>query len=141
MLIDTHLHWDAEEYDADREDLLAAARAAGIGLFVVPGVVPGLFARQAEKCRDVPEARLAWGVHPLYVHEVQRHAEALAGAKPDGPGACAAAARMAVAIDNLDIVINGTMSPIAAAASAGTDGWHTASICAPGPICSIQPIR
>lgn len=91
MLIDTHLHWDAEEYDADREDLLAAARAAGIGLFVVPGVVPGLFARQAEKCRDVPEARLAWGVHPLYVHEVQRHAEALAGAPPDAPGACAAA--------------------------------------------------
>ena len=90
MLIDTHLHWDAEEYDADRGALLAAARACGVGLFVVPGVEPARFARQAEKCRDVPEARLAWGVHPLYVAQAQRHAEALAGAPLDAPAARAA---------------------------------------------------
>ena len=91
MLIDTHLHWDAEEYDADRETLLAAARAAGISTFVVPGVAPELFARQAERCRDVPEARLAWGVHPLYLDAARRYSEALAGERLDPPAACAAA--------------------------------------------------
>jgi TatD DNase family protein len=38
MLIDTHCHLDAAEYDADRDEVTARARAAGVGVMVVPGV-------------------------------------------------------------------------------------------------------
>lgn len=43
------------------------ARRAGIGLIVVPAVVRANFAAVASVCRDYPECRPAFGIHPMYV--------------------------------------------------------------------------
>ena len=37
MLIDTHAHIDGEEYDADRDEVVARAAAAGVGRIVNMG--------------------------------------------------------------------------------------------------------
>ena len=41
MLIDTHCHLDAREFDADRPTVLDAARAAGVRMIIVPAVEVG----------------------------------------------------------------------------------------------------
>jgi len=67
MWIDTHCHLDAPEFDADRAEVIARARQAGVGLIVVPAVTPATFeaARQAALQCD---GAYALGVHPLFVH-------------------------------------------------------------------------
>jgi len=64
--IDTHCHLDASEFDADRDALVARARAAGVGMLVIPAVdVAGFGA-----VRDLAHASgfaYALGIHPLYV--------------------------------------------------------------------------
>ena len=37
MLFDTHAHYDAEQFDADRDEVLGALPGAGIALAVNPG--------------------------------------------------------------------------------------------------------
>lgn len=69
MWIDTHCHLDAPEFDADRAEVIAQARATGVSLMVVPGVTVANWptARQAaSEC----EGAYALGVHPLYVADV-----------------------------------------------------------------------
>lgn len=67
MLIDSHCHLDAAEFDADREAVLARAMAAGVGRIVVPGVERANFAAVASLCRAEPMCRPAYGIHPMYV--------------------------------------------------------------------------
>ncbi len=69
MLIDTHCHLDATEFDADRDAVYAAAVAAGVGRIVIPSVaVNGL--NQAKKCVDrYPGCVAAYGIHPFYVQQ------------------------------------------------------------------------
>lgn len=71
MLIDSHVHLDASEFAADREEVIAHARAAGVRGFVVPAVdrasfdsVRALAAARADVCP-------ALGIHPLYVMGAQ----------------------------------------------------------------------
>ncbi|MDE2400273.1 MAG: TatD family hydrolase [Burkholderiales bacterium] len=76
MWIDTHCHLDASEFDADRAAVIERARAAGVGLMVVPAVIPASFdaARQAAlQCGG----GYALGIHPLFVHQVGDDALAL----------------------------------------------------------------
>ncbi len=67
MLIDSHVHLDASEFEADREAVINNARAAGVRGFVVPAVdrpgfdaVLALAAARQDVCP-------ALGIHPLYV--------------------------------------------------------------------------
>ena len=67
VLIDTHLHLDAAEFDTDRAALLVQARAAGVGGFVVPAVDRAGFARVLALAETTPGVFPALGIHPLYV--------------------------------------------------------------------------
>ncbi len=67
MLIDTHCHLDAIEFDADRCDVLARARAAGVGCMVLPAVDRAGFSRVRTLCAIHADLRYALGIHPLYV--------------------------------------------------------------------------
>ena len=66
-MIDTHCHLDAAEFDADREAVHAAARAAGVETIVVPAVEVSAFARTRETVLRYPGCVAAYGIHPLYV--------------------------------------------------------------------------
>ncbi|NMG45612.1 TatD family deoxyribonuclease [Aromatoleum toluvorans] len=67
MLVDTHIHLDAAEFDGDRAAVLAAARTAGVGGFVVPAVDAAGFDRVAALSAANPDIVHAFGIHPLYV--------------------------------------------------------------------------
>jgi TatD DNase family protein len=69
MLIDTHCHLDAAEFDADRDAVYAAATAAGVGRIVVPGVTVNRNFRPKSKIADYPGCLEAYGIHPLYVDQ------------------------------------------------------------------------
>lgn len=66
MWIDTHCHLDAPEFDADRDAVVARARAAGVAMQVLPAVAPFDFSA----VRDLAHAHgmaYALGIHPLRV--------------------------------------------------------------------------
>lgn len=63
MLIDTHIHLD---FLPDGPRALAAARAAGIGAWIVPGVDPGQWSRLLARVCGTPGAWAALGVHPYH---------------------------------------------------------------------------
>ncbi|NMF87576.1 TatD family hydrolase [Aromatoleum petrolei] len=67
MLVDTHIHLDAVEFDADRAAVIAAARAAGIARFVVPAVEVANFDRVAALSATNADIVHAFGIHPMYV--------------------------------------------------------------------------
>ena len=63
--IDTHCHWDAPEFDADRDELRAAARAVGVAHCVIPAVERSNW----DTVRDLAHRwgdSYALGIHPLY---------------------------------------------------------------------------
>lgn len=66
MWIDTHCHLDAAEFDADRAEVVARARAAGVRQMVIPAVSADNF----ETVRTLAHQHgfaYALGIHPLYV--------------------------------------------------------------------------
>ena len=67
MLIDSHCHLDAAEFDADRDAVQAAALAAGVGRIVVPGVAVDGFEKLKTSVARYPGCFAAYGIHPLYV--------------------------------------------------------------------------
>lgn len=71
MLIDTHCHLDAREFDADREDVIARAWDAGVAAIVVPAVDAGGFDAVRALAAAHPRIGYALGIHPLYVDRAQ----------------------------------------------------------------------
>ena len=67
MLVDTHCHLDAAEFDGDRAAVAAAAAQAGVGLIVVPSVERANFGAVASVCREYSGCVAAYGIHPMYV--------------------------------------------------------------------------
>ena len=70
MLIDTHCHLDADEFAGERDDVVLAARQAGVTAIVVPAVEPGSFSRVRDCCARYPGVFPAHGFHPLYPDRV-----------------------------------------------------------------------
>lgn len=68
-LIDTHTHLDFPDFDADRRELLAAARAGGVEKMVVLGVYEANWQRVWELVKSDPSLHAAFGLHPVYLDE------------------------------------------------------------------------
>jgi TatD DNase family protein len=66
MWIDSHCHLDAAEFDNDRDAVVQRARAAGVGLLVLPAVAAANFDAVRELAHT-HGAAYALGIHPLYV--------------------------------------------------------------------------
>lgn len=79
MWIDSHCHLDAPEFDADRDAVVARARAAGVTQIVIPAV--GAFDFEAARALAHEHGfAYALGIHPLYVMRAQEaDLEILAG--------------------------------------------------------------
>ncbi len=75
MLIDTHCHFDVDDFDADRADVAARTLAAGVDTVVVPGYLASLWPRLFSVCASLGAPRLlpAPGLHPCYI---EAHAQA-----------------------------------------------------------------
>ncbi len=71
MLVDTHCHLDAAEFDADRDAVADAALQAGVGVIVVPAVERANFGAVASVCRDYSACVAAYGIHPMYVEQAR----------------------------------------------------------------------
>lgn len=78
-LIDTHAHLYEPEFDPDREELLARARAAGVGRLLLPAIDSGSHGRLFALCRSHPEACIPMmGLHPTSVNDNPRWREEVA---------------------------------------------------------------
>ncbi|MEO6263811.1 MAG: TatD family hydrolase [Luteimonas sp.] len=67
MLIDSHCHLDAAEFDRDRAAVIERARAAGVKRQVVPAVDAAGWSKLREVCADDPGLFPAYGLHPMYL--------------------------------------------------------------------------
>ena len=66
-MIDSHCHFDAAEFDYDRDAAHARALAAGVQDMVVPAVERANFGAVTSLCRDYAGCHPAYGIHPLFV--------------------------------------------------------------------------
>jgi TatD DNase family protein len=67
MLVDTHCHLDAGEFDSDRDAMLESSRRAGVGAFVVPAIGVGHFPPVLAMADENEDVWFALGIHPLLV--------------------------------------------------------------------------
>ena len=74
VLIDTHCHLDAAEFDADRDALVCNALAVGVEALVVPAVTPDNFIAVRACAERYRHTYPAYGTHPLYVDRVDETA-------------------------------------------------------------------
>lgn len=101
-MIDTHCHLDDARFDADREAVIARARAAGVIGVLVPAVRPATWdatcaiARAAAGGGQAGSIAVAIGVHPQCVPDLSRNersflsVEALCGAATAAGATCVA---------------------------------------------------
>ena len=85
--IDTHCHLDAPEFDADRDAVVARARAAGVGRLVIPAVAVAHF-ETVRALAQRHDAAYALGIHPMYLDraedaDLERLDQALTDARSD----------------------------------------------------------
>ena len=71
MLIDTHCHLDASEFDADRDAVIQAAIEQGVQMMVIPAVEKNNFAQVIQLAEKYGQCAYALGIHPMYVKNAQ----------------------------------------------------------------------
>ena len=64
MLFDTHAHYDDDQFDPDREALLASLPERGVGLVVNPGCTVASSRTAVELAHRFPHIYAAVGIHP-----------------------------------------------------------------------------
>jgi TatD DNase family protein len=67
MLIDTHCHLDAVEFNADRDTEVSLAEQAGVRMIVVPSVTPENFQDVIRLSAQYSHVCYALGLHPMYI--------------------------------------------------------------------------
>ena len=67
LLIDTHCHLDAAEFDLDRDAEYARAVAGGVTSQIIPAITRDNFADVAAACKRYPGCLPAWGLHPMLI--------------------------------------------------------------------------
>lgn len=67
VLVDTHCHLDAAEFDHDRDAVIARARQAGVARQVVPAVDAAGWPKLREVCSPGTGLHPAYGLHPMYL--------------------------------------------------------------------------
>jgi TatD DNase family protein len=71
VLIDTHCHLDAGEFDADRDAVAQAALENGVCVIVVPGVERANLDAVIRLTEKHKHCALALGIHPSYADKAQ----------------------------------------------------------------------
>ncbi len=92
-LLDSHSHFDAAEFDADRAQAHARALAAGVARQIVPAVDAAGWPKLKAVCAEFPGLFPAYGLHPMYLeshrpehlHELR---EWMARERPVAVGEC-----------------------------------------------------
>jgi len=67
MLIDTHCHLDAAEFDADRDAVISQTLRGGVSCIVVPAVARENFDSVINLASLYKHCAYALGIHPMYV--------------------------------------------------------------------------
>lgn len=71
MLIDTHCHLDAAEFDADRADVARCAWQAEVRAIVIPAIARFNFTVVRDLAHATQGGAYALGIHPLYVRDAR----------------------------------------------------------------------
>lgn len=72
MLVDSHCHLDASEFDPDRGSVIERARNAGVTMQVVPAIACADWPALRELCAAHPGLYPAYGLHPMFLDRHQR---------------------------------------------------------------------
>lgn len=67
MLVDSHSHLDAAEFDADRAAVIERARAAGVTQQIVPAVTAEGWPALKAMCESAPGLHPGYGLHPTFL--------------------------------------------------------------------------
>ncbi|CAN4269610.1 TatD Mg-dependent DNase [Methylophilaceae bacterium] len=67
MLIDTHCHLDAAEFNSDRDIVALEAKDAGVEKIVMPAVERDNFQTVIDLAHQYSHCYMALGIHPMYV--------------------------------------------------------------------------
>ena len=67
MLVDSHCHLDAPEFDPDRAQVIARARAAGVGSQVLPAIDAAGWPKLRAICAADEGLHPAYGLHPMFL--------------------------------------------------------------------------
>ena len=67
MLVDSHCHLDASEFDRDRDAVIARARAAGVMRQLVPAVSAASWPKLRDVCAGTDGLFPAYGLHPMFL--------------------------------------------------------------------------
>ena len=74
MLLDTHCHLDAAEFDSDRLRVIERARAAGVQGILIPAVEVSNFNTVRTLAHSFSQGAFALGIHPMYVQNASEDA-------------------------------------------------------------------
>ena len=70
--VDTHAHLDAEEFDADRDDVIARARESGVEVMICPGISADSSEAAVRLAQSYDGLFAAVGIQPNYCGEAAR---------------------------------------------------------------------
>jgi len=93
LLVDSHCHLDAGEFEPDRGAVVERALAAGVRMQVVPAIHADAWPDVREVCRSAPGLYPAYGMHPVFLDrhrpgDLERLCEWIERERPVAVGEC-----------------------------------------------------